>query len=325
MRHKLYAGLLLMVLIIGGTSIYLGLNRSSQSTLGTQALLPSYGTFQFYGGHLITLGGIMLDTNVTSLFGSKENITAVRLWGPDGEIEEIRDWRVSMLISTKQVGNPVAHMRRLDIDIVPPDRSMKLTDIEFTFANGMRKSFPFGELLLFPRRDTSIEEMLARTGMYWEILNGRNMYSKSAGGTTFDGFILELHISSDQALSSYMLTEIDLGNCLYSIDKSSAALVDNQVFMQALRDEVEMKQAFLSTDFGLPLPIVFPHQSSDVTLILSLERKPALLTMSYIHPVITLVSETGEEITVALANPIISGGIDPYSEESAQFLKEWGR
>ncbi len=321
MRSRVILGIILILTIIVGSSLFLLLTQGEDSkNWGKQAIVPVYGLSQFPPTTTITLETYILDSIVPSLFGAEENIVAVRLWGQNGEVE-VLDWRVTLIISGKQVGNPVAYMRSLSLDIVVPNENLTVTDIEFSFANQSTKHFPFGELQLQPRQDSSIEEMIDRSGMFWDIYN---TYYLTTGATSSKGLMLDL-FANINVPQDYIITAIDLRSPFFKGIDSSACLVDSEAFIQSLNECGDIIEASKRWKQGLPLPIVFAPNEYYATLVISIEKSNRPIpSVIYFHPELKLSNETGEQFIVACNAPIILGGVDPYSEETADFFKEWG-
>lgn len=334
MRTRVYLGLLVLIVIIAATGVYLRLARQAgPADLGTQALIPCYGVIRYRPAETLDLSSGLLDTTVAGLFGSTENITAVKLWGPDGQVDVV-DWTVSALSGDGQVGGRTPYVRHLQLAVGAPDRAMVLTDVEFSFANGMKKSFPFGELRLVPREETSPVDMAERVGALWEIQDYTEVSSISPGGHgQLAGLVVGLTVGMlERAPEGCSVTSIDLGYPRLEVDESSACIVgDAFAFEQAVQGVGAIADTCLTEDRGLPLPLVFvgfqPRTTNWVKVAFLLKATgptlPPLATL-YVHPQFVL-SIGGEEIRVAATNCQPIGLGNRFSSEAADFLKEWGK
>ncbi len=334
MRTRIYAGLVILLLIVAATGVYLRATRETRpADLGIQALVPSYGITRCRPAETITLLSSLLDTTAAGLFGSTDNITGVRLWGPDGQAE-VLDWSVHIYLSEEQVGEPVAYLRPLTISLRAPDRALTLTDIEFAFANGMRKAFKFGELRLVPRDDTPVDEMWSRLGVLWEVQDCQVCSGSPSSGERRLAVVSAISVGRlDRAPEDCSVTSIDLGNPLYRVVDSSACVVrDAAAVEQALKSDGGIDDACATRDRGLPLPLTFTDFQPETTnwvnvafLVEATGPEPSLVGRIYAHPRLTL-DIAGLVIHVTPPTPVMIGGnVNPYSPEAADFLKEWGK
>lgn len=334
MRTRVYLGILALIVIIAATGVYLRLTRQAgPADLGTQALIPCYGVIRYRPAETLDVMSGLLDSTSAGLFGSTENVTAVKLWGPGGQVEVV-DWSVSTFSGDEQAGGRTPYVRHLQLAVRAPDKAMVLTDVEFSFANGMSKSFPFGELQLVPRDETPAEDMAVRIGALWEIQDYAEVSSISPSGRGQPaGMVVGLTVGPlERAPEGCSVTSIDLGYPSLEVVESSVCIVgDAFAFEQAIQGVGAIDDVCLTEDRGLPLPLAFvdfqPRTTNWVNIAFRLEAGgptlPPLATL-YVHPQFDL-NIGGEDIRVAATDsqPMSLG--NRFSSEAADFLKEWGK